>query len=334
MLLCMTLKLSGSSAVVSTYSEGGGKVAGLVGRRVLAGMVTVWLASILVFFLLSLVPGDPVAMMLREVGGVAPRQEEIDALSKQLGFDRPLHVRYFIWLAGVFRGELGKSLMTGLPVSRMIADAMPATIQLALSSMLIAIAISFPAGIISAVRRNSVVDFLSRLISLLGLCVPNFLLALLLMLVFSLNLSWFPVFGSGTLRHVVLPAVTLGTGMAALSARLIRSSMLEVMEEDFIRTARAKGLSERAVICVHGLKCAMIPVVTILGLQLGFALGGSAIVETIFAWPGIGRLMVNAIFSRDFVVVQAVTLVYAVIITFANTLVDVLYIYLDPRIRD
>lgn len=302
-------------------------------RRLAAAIVTVWLATILVFFLLTLVPGDPVVSMLMEVGGAAPTQEEIDALRARLGFDRPTTIRYLMWLSGVVRGDLGESLMTGLPVSRMIADALPATMELAFSSMFIAIIIAFPLGILSATRRNSPVDFASRIASLIGLCMPGFWLALLLMLVFAVNLRWLPVFGRGEFQHLILPAITLGTGMAALSARLIRSSMLEVLQEDFIRTARAKGLSENVVVWVHALKCAMIPVVTILGLQMGFALGGSAIVETVFAWPGVGRMMVSAIFARDFVVVQAATLMFAAIITTANTLVDISYAYLDPRIR-
>jgi len=302
-------------------------------RRLAAAVVTVWLATILVFFLLTLVPGDPVGAMLMEVGGAPPTQAEVDAPRSRWGFDRPAAARYLIWLSGVLRGDLGESLMTGLPALQMVVNALPATMELAFSAMFIATIIAFPLGILSSTRRNTAVDFASRIASLIGVCMPGFWLALLLMLVFAVDLRWLPVFGRGELRHLILPAITLGAGMAALSARLIRSSMLEVLQEDFIRTARAKGLSERVVIWTHALKSAMVPVITILGLQLGVVLGGSAIVEKVFAWPGIGLLMVNAIFARDFIVVQAVTLVFAAIMTTVNTLVDICYTYLDPRIR-
>ncbi|MBT9158463.1 MAG: Nickel transport system permease protein NikB [Firmicutes bacterium] len=304
-----------------------------ISRRIGAAFATVWLATIVVFFLLSLVPGDPVFLMLMEAGGLPPTPEQLSETRARLGFDQPTHVRYMIWVRNMLRGDFGESMQTGLPVATMLRSAFGATIQLALASMVVAIVIAFPAGILAATKQNTIADSAARFGSLLGLSMPSFWLALLLMLLFGLQLRWLPVFGFGTLRHLILPALTVGTGMAALSARLIRSSMLDVLKEDFIRTARAKGLSERVVIWVHALKCAMIPVITILGLQLGFALGGSGIVETVFAWPGMGRMMVTAIFARDFVVVQGVTFMFAVTITTANTLVDILYVYLDPRIR-
>ncbi len=302
-------------------------------RRVLETIPTLILVTVVTFLLLSLVPGDPVELMLTTFFGELPTIEEIEAERARLGFDRPLPIRYLMWLIDVLRAELGVSMRTGIRVATEIARTFPVTIELALASMIVALLIALPAGIISAIRQDSVADYFSRVGALLGLSIPNFFLGVLLIIIFSLTLGLLPVFGRGGIEHLILPAITLGTGMAALSTRLIRSSLLEVLQEDYIRTARAKGLRESVVVCKHALKCALIPVVTIVGLQVGFALGGSVIVETVFAWPGMGRLLVSAIWARDFPVVQAVTLFIAVIVVTANLLVDISYAYLDPRVK-
>jgi peptide/nickel transport system permease protein len=302
-------------------------------RRVLVAIPTILLVTVVVFALLHMVPGDPVELMLTEFFGEPPTIEEIERERVRLGLDGPIPHQYFRWLIRVLQLDLGVSMRTGERVLSEIARAFPVTMELAIASVIVALLIAFPAGIISAVRQNSLADYSSRLGALLGLSIPNFWLGVLLILVFSLRLGLLPVFGRGEIQHLILPAITLGTGMAALSSRLLRSSMLEVLKEDYIRTARAKGLREHIVVCKHALKCALIPVVTIVGLQIGFALGGSAIVETIFAFPGIGRLMVESIFARDFVMVQGLTLVFALVIIIANLIVDISYAYLDPRIK-
>ena len=302
-------------------------------RRVLVAIPTTLVVSLLAFLLLNLVPGDPVELMLMTAFGEPPTREYVEEVRARLGFDRPIHIRYFRWLANVLQGDFGISMRTGKPVLSEIARTFPATAELAFASIMIALLIAVPVGTISATRQHSLADYSSRVGALLGISIPNFWLGILLIILFSLKLDLLPVFGRGGIDHLVLPAVTLGTGMAALSTRLIRSSLLEVLEEDYIRTARAKGLRETVVVCKHALKCALVPVVTIVGLQVGFALGGSVIVEIVFAWPGMGRLMVEAIFARDFVVVQGVSLFFALVIMTANLLVDISYAYLDPRIK-
>jgi peptide/nickel transport system permease protein len=214
-----------------------------------------------------------------------------------------------------------------------ILTRLPATVELAIAGMLVSLIIAIPVGIISATKQYSIVDNVSMLGALLGVSMPNFWLGLLLILLFSLHLGWLPVFGRGGIEHLILPAITLGTGMAAITTRLVRSSMLEVLRQDYIRTARAKGLNEKTVIGKHALKNALIPVVTVVGLQFGFLLEGAVIVEVIFAWPGMGRLLVDSIFARDFHVIQGCVLFIAVMFVLFNLLVDISYAYIDPRIR-
>jgi peptide/nickel transport system permease protein len=251
----------------------------------------------------------------------------------EFGLDQPVYIQYFNWLGNVLRGDFGYSFRTDRPVLDEILTRLPATLQLALAGMLVALVIAIPVGIISATRQYSAVDNLSMFGALLGVSMPNFWLGLLLIMFFSVHLGWLPVFGRGGIEHLILPAITLGTGMAAITTRLMRSSMLEVLRQDYIRTARAKGLSEKVVICKHALKNALIPVVTVVGLQFGFLLEGAVIVEVIFAWPGIGRLLVDSIFARDFPVIQGCILFIAVMFVFVNLLVDSSYTYLDPKIR-
>ena len=305
-----------------------------IARRLLLLPVIVLGVTLLTFSLMHFTPGDPAQIVaLGRYGVEGLSEEQIEWIRVQEGLGAPIYVQYGRWLSHLVHGDLGNSLATGEPVLKEILRRFPATLQLALLSLVISLLIAIPLGIISATRQYSLVDHVSMLGAILGVSMPNFWLGSLLILLFSLYLGWFPVCGHGGMEHMVLPAITLGTGIAALTTRMTRSSMLEVLGQDYIRTARAKGLRERVVIGKHALKNALIPVVTIVGLQLAFLLEGSVIVETIFAWPGVGRLLVDSIFNRDFAVIQGCALFMAVIFVLANLIVDVSYAYLDPRIR-
>ena len=250
-----------------------------------------------------------------------------------LGFDRPLYEQFAHYLGNAAHGNLGLSLRMNRPVTTLIVERLPATLELTLAALLIAVVVAVPAGIVSAVKRGTVVDRLAMAGAVAGQAVPIFWLALLLIAFFGVRLRWLPVYGSGSFAHFVLPAVSLSTIIMGRLARLVRSSMLEVLGQDYVRTARAKGLGESRVLVVHALKNASIPIVTLLGLQFAQLLGGAVVTETIFAWPGIGRLVVEAIFNRDFPVVQGVVLVVSLIFLAVNVLVDLCYAVLDPRIR-
>ncbi|MBT9148988.1 MAG: Glutathione transport system permease protein GsiC [Dehalococcoidia bacterium] len=289
--------------------------------------------SVITFSMMHFVPGDPAEMIAMERYGKEVTAETIEHVRRELGLDQPVYIQYFRWLTNVLQGDLGYSARTDRPVLDEILTRLPATIQLALAGMLVSLIIAIPVGIISATKQYSIVDNVSMFGALLGVSMPNFWLGLLLILLFSVHLGWLPVFGRGGIEHLILPAITLGTGMAAITTRLMRSSMLEVLMQNYIRTARAKGLTEKLVIGKHALKNAVIPVVTIVGLQFAHLLEGAVIVETIFAWPGIGRLMVGSIFARDFAVVQGCVLFFALIFVLSNLIVDISYAYLDPRIR-
>ena len=288
--------------------------------------------SIVVFSIMYLIPGDPAEMIAKERYGEEATSETIEYVRRELGLNQPVCLQYFQWLANVLHGNLGYSYRTDRPVSEEILTRLSATIQLAIASIFISLIISIPLGILSAVKQYSAVDNISMFSALVGVSIPNFWLGLLLVLFFSVNLGWFPVYGHGGLEHIILPAVTLGTGMAAITTRLMRSNMLEELGKDYIRTARAKGLS-RAAIIRHASKNALIPVVTIVGLQFGSLIEGAVVVEVVFAWPGIGRLLVNSIFARDFPVIQGCILLIAVMFVLVNLLVDISYAYLNPRIR-
>jgi len=302
-------------------------------KRVALAMPTMFLAAVLTFLTLSLVPGDPVEIMLIQLLNELPTPAELDEFRAELGFDRPIYIRFFIWLTSILQGDFGISSRSGEPVLSEIARTLPVTVEVGLASLLVTFGLAFPAGITSAVRHNTLIDYATRFAAILGISMPSFWLALLLMLVFAVNLGLLPVFGRGGVEHLILPAITLGVGGAALTTRLLRSSMLEVLSADYIRTARAKGLKETIVVWKHALRSALIPVVTVIGLQIGFVLGGSVIVETVFALPGVGWLMVESINARDFSMVQGITLLYAMTVIVANLLVDLSYVFLDPRIR-
>jgi peptide/nickel transport system permease protein len=284
--------------------------------------------SLVVFGLVHL-SGDPVLLM---VSSDAP-PDVVTATRRALGFDRPLHEQFASYVTRAAQGDLGVSLRSNRPVATLIRERLPATVELTLAALLIAVAIAVPAGIVSAVRRGSLVDRVAMAGAVAGQAMPIFWLALLLITLFGVYLRWLPVFGRGSLAHLVLPAVSLSTVILGRLARLVRSSMLEVLGQDYVRTARAKGVAETRVLAAHALKNAAIPIVTLLGLQFAQLLGGAVVTETIFAWPGIGRLVVEAIFNRDFPVVQGVVLVVSLIFVTVNLLVDLAYAALDPRVR-
>jgi len=283
----------------------------------------------LVFLLIHLIPGDPVEIMLGESALPADR----DALREALGLDRPILEQYGSFLWGLCRGDLGVSLQQRTPVTALIREHYPATLELTLAAMLISLLIALPAGILSGIRQYSVWDHSTMFLAMLGVSMPNFWLGPLLIWVFSIQLGWFPVSGKGGLSHLLLPALTLGASMAAIVARMTRSSVLEVLKEDYVMTARAKGLSEARIILKHVLRNAMLPVLTVVGLQFGGLLAGSIITETIFSWPGLGTLMVKAIQTRDYPVVQGCVLVIALSYVLVNLSTDLLYGVIDPRIR-
>jgi ABC-type dipeptide/oligopeptide/nickel transport system permease component len=280
-------------------------------------------------FALVHLSGDPVLLM---VSPDAP-PEVVTTTRHVLGFDRPLYEQFGRYLGNALQGNLGVSLRMNRPVTTLILERLPATLQLTVAALVIAVVVAIPAGIVSAVKRGTLIDRLAMAGAVAGQAVPIFWLALLLIAFFGVRLRWLPVYGSGSLAHFVLPAVSLSTIIMGRLARLVRSSMLEVLGQDYVRTARAKGVGESRVLAVHALKNAAIPIVTLLGLQFAQLLGGAVVTETIFAWPGIGRLVVEAIFNRDFPVVQGVVLVVSLIFVAVNLLVDLSYAVLDPRIR-
>ncbi len=283
--------------------------------------------SVIAFFFIHL-SGDPVMLMLPGDASMA----EIEGLREKLGFNDPLYVQYGRFAVRAVQGDFGESLYYHVPAMELILERLPASLELACASMFLALVVAVPLGILSAVRRGSSVDLISMVGALFGLSMPHFWLGIMLILLFSVKLGWLPTSGRGGLEHLVLPAVALGLSLMAMFARLTRSVMLEVLSQDYVRTARAKGLRERVVIGKHALKNALIPLVTVAGMQFGFLIGGTVIIETVFAWPGVGRLVVQAIFNRDYPLVQAVVLVLAVLFVLVNLLVDLLYGYLDPQI--
>jgi peptide/nickel transport system permease protein len=290
--------------------------------------------SLLTFSLMHLIPGDPAEILLRQQG-IIPTQEAIEKFREQMDLNDPLPIQYFNWMYCLLHGDLGSSLSVsyGKPVLSEIMFWFPRTLELAAVSLLISLLISIPLGILSAVKQNSAIDHLTLVGASLGIAMPVFWLGLLLMWLFSVYLGWFPVCGYGSVKHVVLPSITLGIGMVALTTRLMRASMLEVLEEDYIITARGKGLRERVVIMKHALKNALIPVVTVAGLQFGWLLEGAIFVEVIFTWPGIGKLLVDSISARDIPMVQGCVLFVACVFVLVNLAVDISYGMLDPRVR-
>jgi len=326
-------------------------------RRLLESIPVIIGVSILVFLLIHFIPGDPALAML----GERASEENLEAIRERLGLNEPLYQQYFIWVGNMMRGDLGDTVRGNIPIENEIANRFPATVELAVTALIIAVVLGVPIGILSAVKRNSIWDTISMVGALLGVSIPIFVLGLMLMYIFGVELSWLPFVGrisndielerrtgfllldaaiAGNSRafrdvasHLVLPAITLMTIPLSIIARITRSTMLDVLNQDYIRTARAKGLGEWVVIIKHALRNAMLPVVTIIGLQLGALLSGAVLTETIFSWPGMGKWLFDSIVARDYPIVQSVTLLIAMIYIVANILVDVLYTLLDPRVR-
>ncbi len=297
--------------------------------RILSTLTVVFGVVTLIFLLIHLVPGDPVQAMLGETA----TPTDLEALRKALGLDQPLLTQWWNYMTNLLQGDLGTSLYSKEPIIDILIERFPATLELAAAGLLVAILIALPLGSIAALRKDSIYDNSAMMFSLLGVSIPNFWLGPLLILLFSLTLGWFPVSGRENILSLVLPAITLGTALSAILARMIRSTLLEVLNEDYIRTARAKGLRESAVVIHHALRNASLPIITILGLQLGTLLGGAVITEIIFAWPGIGQMTIESIQRRDYPVVQACILLISLSYVLVNTFTDILYGWLDPRVR-
>ncbi len=297
--------------------------------RMLYTLPAVWLVVSIVFLLIHFVPGDPILQMLGEGAPAA----DVENTRHLYGLDLPLGEQYLHYWKGVLRGDLGPSLRFNQSVSKMIAQRYPYTLELTLASLLVAIVLSIPAGVRSAQRRNRWDDRLLSVVSLFGLSFPNFALGPILILFFAIKLGLLPVSGSGTVAHLVLPAITMGGALAAILTRMVRTSMLEELSHDYIRTARAKGLPEQTVVYRHALRNAMIPIITVLGLQFGALLAGAIVTETIFSWPGIGRLTIQAISNRDYYLVQGCILAIGLTYIAVNFLTDLLYSAVNPRIR-
>ena len=304
-----------------------------IARRV-AYLVPVWLGiSLLAYGLANLAPGDPARIILQRQTGEVPSDEAVQALRQQLGLDDPFPVRYGRWLVQVAHGDLGTSYRTGQAVLPALGEHFAATLEIAVAAFAISLAVAIPLGTLSAVSRGRLLDHASRLIALLGASIPSFWLGYVLVIVFAVGLKLLPVAGAQTPRHLVLPAVTLGLGAAASLTRLTRASVLEVLAEDFVRTARAKGLSERAATINHALRNALIPITTVSGIRFGHLLGGAVIVETVFAWPGIGKFVVDSIYDRDYPTIQGFVLFMGTVFVLIDLLVELSYVWLDPRVR-
>lgn len=303
---------------------------GFIQGRLLLAIPTVFAVSIAVFLLLYLIPGDPASIFL---GDNLATPERLEVIRHEMGLDRPIHVQYLDFIGRALQGDLGRSLQNGRPVALELAERLPRTAELAAAAFIVSLVFGASLGIISALRHNTWVDSFAMLVALAGVSMPIFWLGLLAILVFSLQLGWFPVTGQHGIASLVLPATVLGIVSSATLARLVRSSMLEVLGHEYVTTARAKGLRERIVIGRHALKNALIPVVTVLGLEVGSLLSGAVITETVFARPGIGKLIVDSIQGKDFTVVQGAVLFVASTYVLVNLVVDISYAFLDPRIR-
>jgi peptide/nickel transport system permease protein len=300
-------------------------------RRLLQGVVVIFLVTLATFSLMHLAPGDPVQVL---IGEAEVSQEVIDAITRKWGLDRPWHEQYLVWLWNMVRGDFGQSMVrTGVPVSQMLWEAAPVTLRLNLYAFAVALLVAVPVGVVAAVRRYSLFDYGSMVGATLGVALPNFWIGLMLIILFAQQLRWLPSGGSGSWQHYVLPVAVLATEQMAVLARLTRGATIEVMNQDFVTTARAKGLAEVTVIFRHVVRNALLPVITIIGYRLSFILSGTIVVETVFAWPGLGRLFVLSIDRLDYQVVQAIAFLLTVLVVVGNLLTDLVYAYVDPRIR-
>jgi peptide/nickel transport system permease protein len=298
-------------------------------RQIFQAAIVLLNVSLVVFVLVRIVPGDPARLML----GMEASEEAVQAARAQFGFDRPLYVQYVQFVGGALRGDLGQSVRFRRPVGDLLRESFPATLELALAATVIALLLAVPAGIYAAVHRDGVLDRLLMAGALIGQAMPIFWLGIMLITLFSVRLGWLPTSGRGSLAQLIMPSVTLSTYVMALLARLTRSNMLDVLREQYVRTARAKGLRETVIVHKHALMSAALPIVTVLGLQVGALLSGAVVTETVFNWPGIGTLALRAIQQRDYPVVQGVVLVSAALFVLINGMVDLAYRYLDPRVR-
>lgn len=301
-----------------------------LGGRLAMGALTIFATTVVVTLLIHLVPGDPVQIMYAQSQGTTP--EQLEAIRHSLGLDQPIYVQYLQFVGQLIHGDLGYTIRGHQPVLDVILQRLPNTLALAIVAMVIAIALGLPAGFFAAYRQGSWIDASLMAISVGGVSIPHFWLGLMLMLVFALDLGWLPVSGTGPL-NIVLPAMTLGLSNAAIVARMTRSSMIDVMQQDFVRTAEAKGLPKSVVLSRHVLRAGLLPVITMMGLQFAFMMGGAVVVENIFAWNGVGRMAVDAIFQRDYPVIQGFILTFAVVVVVVSIALDAVYAMLDPRIR-
>lgn len=300
-----------------------------LGRRALVAVPTLWGVATVVFFMARLLPGDPA----RVIAGVLASPQDVERIRQQMGLDQPLWVQYLDFMRSLARLDLGTSAHTNAPVAEEIGGRLPYTIELAIVALVIAIAVGVFAGIVAAMRRNTTLDLVISALSVFGVSMPVYWLGLMMIIVFAIGLHLFPAAGADQPASIVMPALTLALFSVGLIARMTRSSMLEVLGQDYIRTAEAKGASPRRVVFNHALRNAFLPVLTVIGLQFGALLGGAVVTETVFAWPGVGRLLVDSIFFRDYPVVQGLVLMFGTTFVLINLLVDVLYAYVDPRIR-
>lgn len=306
-------------------------------NRLISAAGVIVLVSILVFTIIRLIPGDPISILLGDNLTADARTR----LVEKWGLDQPVFIQYLRWAGRMLLGDFGASIRTQDSVAGLLLDRLPATLSLSVVSLTIAVLIGIPAGVIAAYRANTVVDGMAMVTALLGLCIPSFWLSLLLMLFFSIKLHWLPISGyvspftsfGGWFSHIIMPSIALGAGLAASISRMTRSAMLDALNQDYVRTARAKGLDERVTLFAHALKNALLPIITVIGLQLGFLLGGAVVVEEVFAIPGVGRLLIFGISNRDYPLVQGVVMLFAASFVLINLLVDLLYSVFDPRIR-
>jgi peptide/nickel transport system permease protein len=304
-----------------------------VAKRSLLVLFVVFGVTLITFSMMHLAPGDPAESIALARYGQDLTPEQVELVRAEEALDAPIHEQYLRWLSHILELDMGNSLIDGDDVLEEISERFPATLQLAFASLLLSLAIAIPAGVISAVRKNTLIDGFVSTTALLGVSIPNFWLGLLLIWFFGLYLDVLPTYGYGGVSNLILPMITLGTSMAAISTRLMRSSMLEVMTEDYIDTAKAKGLDEWTVVVRHGLRNALLPVVTFAGLQFGVLIGGTVIVESIFAWPGIGTLLIDAVYARDYAMIQGCVLIIGLFFALITLAVDIAYLFLDPRIR-
>ncbi|MGF1552972.1 MAG: ABC transporter permease [Paracoccaceae bacterium] len=298
-------------------------------QRLLAALVTVWVATIAVTALVHLVPGDPVEVMY---GSFQTTEAELEAIRARLGLDRPVWEQYLMYLGRVLQGDLGRSIVGDQPVLDILLTRFPATLALTVASLAIAVVVGMTLGFLAAYRRGTWVDAGAMILAIVGVSMPHFWLGLLLLFLFSLTLEWLPVAG-GDWRSLILPALTLGLANAAVLARLTRSAMIDIFDQDFVRTAHAKGLPRTVVLYRHALRSGLVPIVSMLGLQFAYLMGGAIVVENVFAWNGVGRLAIEAVFARDYPLIQGFILFFAAVVALASLIVDVAYAFLDPRIR-